>query len=711
MNRTMKFAVLSLLLLAPTVFAQSKASYRHYLKAVLLSNRGQYAEALRAYESAISLDSESTFLYKNAAELALEVGQVDKALAFSERFVELSPKNGDAFFLMGNVRWARGELEAAQEAFEKTLEFKPGHEESLFALGNLLGAQSPERAKKYLADYLTANPRDASEALYQIALIEQKEGRSDEAIVRYKESIAADGDNMQARYSLAQLYELRSDTGAALAEYHGILERDPRNVVLLNYVGEISFMSGRDARARQLFDRAKAIMPTHPATCLWLALIAEQEEKYLEAAKQIRDSAALAQDAGLNLRLSYYLTQANKLSEAVSVLEKAFQRWSENEDIAYFLGLGYDDLQKYGKAVKMMTHVLKLSPEHRDARFQLGAIYEKLGDIAKVELHFKKLIERHQNDASALNYLGYSLADRDLKLDEAEKYVRRAVELQPEKGAYIDSLAWVLFKRGKTKQSLEMLEKAIVMLPNDETVWEHLGDVRNKLGKSDAAWDAWKRAQVLGLRKKSLPEKVSRVESDWDSRKLGRRYLEFLETSRGRFESFGGACEIVGKVGGKEFKFSGILHFRAPWELSIDVLGPMFTPLFRMAFSDEEAFEMDPLQIEGVDNELLQERIYESLLFLRAYLEGGVFKETAAEFRKGWRRSRVDTPAYSFLLDKPKVRLESMKEVAKGGLSLDFSEYRPRGGRWVPSRLTLSGRGFSLDFKLSSPTVRFSSEL
>jgi tetratricopeptide (TPR) repeat protein len=710
MNRTFRIAALSGLLLAPAAIASTKASYKHYLKAVLLTNRGQYGEALRSYEAALTLDPESSFLYKNAAELALETGQVDKALALAERFAELSPENPSAYHLMGNVRWARGELEAAQAAFEKTIELKPGHDDALFALGNLLGAQSPDEAKRYLDDYLKANPDDASEALYQIALIEQKAGRTEEAIARFEASIEADPDNMQSRYSLAQLFEIRRDTAAALGAYAGILERDPKNVVLLNHVGEITYLTGDAESALAHFRRAKEIMPTHPATCLWLALLAEQEENFKEAAKQVRDSAALSEDAGLNLRLSYYLTQADELDEAVAVLEKAFERWNENEDIAYFLGLGYDDLKKPHKAIAMMSKVLKLRPEHRDARFQLGAIHEKLGNIAEVELHFKELLRAHPNDASALNYLGYSLADRDLKLEEAEGYIRRAVDLQPEKGAYLDSLAWVLFKRGNAEEALSILEKAVAMLPDDETVWEHLGDVRDKLGKLDEAWSAWKKAQALGSTKKELPAKLSRAEGEWSAGELGRRYLDFLVRSRGRFESFGGPCEIHGKVGGQEFRFQAILHYRAPWRLSVDVLGPMFTPMLRMSFSDEEAFEMDPLSVEGVDSEFLQERVYESLRIMRAYLEGGVFGGSDALFRKGWRRSRIDTPAYSFVLDKPRVRLSSMRSLEKGGLELELADYRPSGGRWVPSRLTLTGKGFSFDFKIARPSVRFETD-
>ncbi|OIO10837.1 MAG: hypothetical protein AUJ52_03315 [Elusimicrobia bacterium CG1_02_63_36] len=711
MKNILRPTALLVLLLAPAAFASTKASYKHYLKAVLLSNRGEYAQALQAYEAALSLDPESAFLYKNAAELALEVGSVDRALALAERFAELSPENPDAYQLIGNVHWARGELGASQSAFEKTLELKPGHEEALFALGNLLGAQSPERAKRYLDDYLKANPDDASEALYQIALIEQKAGRNDEAIARFEASIEADPDNMQSRYSLAQLYEIRGDTAAALSAYEGILHRDPKNVVLLNHIGEISFLVGNTDAARGFFERAKSIMPSHPATCLWLALIAEQADRFEEAAAQIRDSVALNEDASLNLRLSYYLTQANKLPEAVAVLEKGFARWPENEDIAYFLGLGYDDLKKPQKAVAMMTKVLSLRPDHRDARFQLGAIYEKLGDMAQVELQFKELLNAHPNDASALNYLGYSLADRDLKLEEAEGYIRKAVGLQPEKGAYLDSLAWVLFKRGKSEEALEILDKAVAMLPDDETVWEHLGDVRDKLGRIDGAWAAWKNAQALGSNGKNLPAKLSRAEGAWTPGELGKKYLDYLSNSRGTFESFGGPCEILGKVAGKEFKFQAILHYRAPWGLSVDVLGPMFTPMMRMAFSGEDAFEMDPLKIEGVDSDMLQERVYESLLFLRAYLEGGLFRGSEAQFRKTWRRSRVDTASHSFVLDKPKVRLSSLRAIAAPGLELELADYRPaEGGRWVPSRMTLTGKGFLFDFKIPAPSVRFGGE-
>lgn len=710
MKKILRPAALGLLLLAPAALASTKASYKHYLKAVLLTNRGEYAQALQSYEAALSLDPESAFLYKNAAELALEVGQVDRALALAERFAELSPEDAEATQLLGNVHWARGELDEAKAAFEKTLQLKPGHQEALFALGNLLGAQSPDRAKRYLDDYLKENPDDASEALYQIALIEQKAGRNEEAISRFEASIEADPDNMQSRYSLAQMYEIRGDTAAALSAYAGILDRDPKNVVLLNHIGEISFLIGDADAARGFFERAKSIMPSHPATCLWLALLDEQANRFAEAAGQIRDSAALSEDASLNLRLSYYLTQADKLPEAVAVLEKAYQRWPDNEDIAYFLGLGYDDLKKPQKAVEMMTQVLKLRPDHRDARFQLGAIYEKLGDMVQVELQFKELLKSHPNDASALNYLGYSLADRDLKLDDAEGYIRKAVELQPDKGAYLDSLAWVLFKRGKNEESLEILDKAIAMLPDDETVWEHLGDVRDKLGRLDGAWTAWKNAQALGSNKKELPTKLSRVEGSWSPGELGRKYLDYLSDSRGRFESFGGPCEILGKVGGKEFKFQAILHFRAPWGLSVDVLGPMFTPMMRMAFSGEEAFEMDPLKVEGVDSDFLQERIYESLRFLRTYLEGAPFRAGSPEFRKSWRRSRVDTAAYSFTLDKSKVRLSSLRAFDKPGLTLELGDYLPAGGRWVPSRLTLNGKGYSFDFKLAAPSVRFGSE-
>ena len=697
-----------LLAVALPARAASKSAYQHYLKALLHTNQGQYPEAMKEYEAALDLDPQSATMYQQAAQLALEMGDASRALVLAKRFADLSPENPEAHLLLGQVSWAKGEANAARAAFEKALSLKPGYSEALFALGNLLGANSPDDAKKYLESYVKENPEDASEALYQIAMLESRAGRDPQAEERLKASVASDPDHMQARHALAQLYEARRDTEAALAAYQGILERDPRNIMLLNHIGEIFVLKEESAKAKELFTRAKEIAPSHPATCLWLALMAEEAEDYDEAAKQVRDSAALTEDAALNLRLSYYLTQAGKLPEAVKVLDEAQARWPENEEVAYFLGLGLDDLKQTARAATTMEKVLKLKPGHRDALFQLGSLREKLGDLKAAEAAFLELLKGHPSDAAALNYLGYMLVDKGVRVDEAEGYIKRALALDPDNGAYMDSLGWALFKRGDAAGAIVWLKRAADALPGDETVWGHLADALESAGDGTAAWTAVKRAQAAAPDSAGLAKKAAALEKGWTPEELGSRTLDLQKALRGRLLSYGGPCVVEGAVAGRPFKFNAFLHYRAPKELGLDVLGPLFVPLFRAQLGSDESFTMDPLSLEGVPPEAAREAVYQALTLVRRWLDGSAFDPRPGAFRRSWRRSaRIETAPAVFALDKGGTLVESFKENGEPGLELVLGDYRSLGGRYVPSSLKVQTRGFSLEFRFARPEVRF----
>ena len=98
----------------------------------------------------------------------------------------------------------------------------------------------------------------------------------------------------------------------------------------------------------------------------------------------------------------------------------------------------------------------------------------------------------------ALNYLGYMWAEKGENLDEALAMVQRALELEPDSAAYIDSLGWIYFRQGDYRQALEQLDRAARLLPRDGTVQEHLGDVQRALGNVGEARTAYERALALG---------------------------------------------------------------------------------------------------------------------------------------------------------------------------------------------------------------------
>lgn len=708
-RRTLLAAALALSSVAPACADAGKASTMHYMKAVLLEHQGNVLEALQEYQAAIALDPQSSFLVEQAVETALEAGKPDAALEMAKKLVGLDPKAHKSHFLLGNVQWARGDAAGAQAAFEEALKLNPKFSEAMLSLGNLLSSQSPAKAREYFQRYLATNPDNASEAHYQLGILAQKDGDLADAVAHLKSAIAINPDSFQARLTLAQVYEARKDTEAALGEFLSILERDPENVALRNHIGEIYFMRGDAEQAAEHFRHAQSAAPDNPTTCLWLAILAEQRGDFNSAVAELSKSAALKDEAALSLRLSYYMTQANRIKEAVKVLEEAHRKWPDNDDVAYFLALGYDDLKATDKAAELLKSILKARPDFRDARFQLGALYEKHNRIGDAEREFRALIAQRPNDASALNYLGYSLADRGLKLAEAQEMIARAVEIDPTNGAYRDSLGWCHFKQGRLPQALAELELAIRHLPFDATVWEHLGDVHAAMGGTARAYEAYVRAEGFD-RSDRVRKKRGEAEGRLTPSEAGATALELAASGLKGVTRFGGPCDVSGSVVNRPFRFAGLLRYEAPSELQLEFLGPLFVPIFQARLKGEDAFEMDPLHLEGVPSEAASEAVYRGLRLVRDFIDGRLFAGRPADLKRGWRGGSVKTSDGEFTF-QPGGRLKSFETSAQPVVTLSV-EYGPDdktadAPRGLPVALKLAGKGFTLDLALQAPSVRF----
>ncbi|MEK7859124.1 MAG: tetratricopeptide repeat protein [Elusimicrobiota bacterium] len=714
MTRLTAAALLAAALLCPAgpAFAGSeddgstKSAQMHYLKGSLLEKRGAYAEALQEYEEALTFDPASSYITRETIELALEIGNAPKALQWALRLVELDPKNAQSFILMGRVRWAGGDPEAAEKAFQEALKLDPQSAESIFSLGNLLSAKSPEKARALLQRFLDSNPDSAAEALYQISKLDLQAGKLGDAIDRLKKAIELEPEATTLRFTLAQTYELQQSTDAALGQYLEILKLEPGNAALIDHIGEIYFMKGDVDEARRRFKSALAVAPADPLANHWLAIDAERQGDFLLAAVTLKASSALTDDAGLNLRLSYYLTQAGRLKEAVDVLEGASLRWPANDQIGYFLALGYDDLKMGDRAIKVLRKVLELKPDYRDVRYQLAVLLEKYGRMPEAEAEFRLLLVNKPDDASVLNYLGYSLADRGLKLDEAERLIREAVRLDPKSGAYRDSLGWVFFKQGRFAEAVAELTEALGSSADDETVWEHLGDAQAALGLSAEAWRAWKRAEAMNPPGSSSSKKAAKLQGTLESGDLGGLFLEHFGSVQGGILKLGALCEIKGAVLGQTFSYNGILTFRGPGgDLSVDLLGPFFTPMFRIHISTQ-GFAMDPLHVPGVKAETLTDAAYGTFNALRDYLSGSVFALRPARFRKSWRSQAIEVPGWKMGLDASGSRLTSLTPEG-GGVRVNLDEFERVKGRLIPKSFTVSGLGYSLSIKMDQLNVDF----
>lgn len=261
------------------------------------------------------------------------------------------------------------------------------------------------------------------------------------------------------------------------------------------------------------------------------------QKKYEQAVTLCRDLLSATKFGGIGVdgflhsRIASALAELGRLDEALVHEEKAIKVSSDKNKLKCQIAKAHilAQAERYDEAVRECQDIMREFPRQSDvveARYALSNTYSLKGDHEKSEEQLRLILDIDPDAHLASNNLGYQLADRNINLDEAEKLIRRAIEnyrsLSKETGdeadnaAYIDSLGWVLFRRGKLDEAREWLEKAVA-LPDgadDPSVWDHLGDVYAKLhlaGKAKEAWNMSLKLYDTGGRRKSDSHKLEVV--------------------------------------------------------------------------------------------------------------------------------------------------------------------------------------------------------
>jgi tetratricopeptide (TPR) repeat protein len=247
-----------------------------------------------------------------------------------------------------------------------------------------------------------------------------------------------------------------------------------------------------------------------------------EQRKYQEVVELCKEARKKAQATSL---LLFYVTMApalihlGKNEEAIAAMDEAVKLSDDSNQLG-IQRRRIDILrqaEQYERAIKEGEALLKeysRPGQVREIRHVLSNVYSSAGDQAKSEEQLRLILESDPDDATANNDLGYVMADQGKNLEESEKLIRRAIELdiaekkrgkavstegEEANAAYIDSLGWVLFRLGKIDEARAELEKAVKLMAgeDDPVVWDHLGDVYHKLDEVKKARSAWEKAMTL----------------------------------------------------------------------------------------------------------------------------------------------------------------------------------------------------------------------
>lgn len=330
-------------------------------------------------------------------------------------------------------------------------------------------------------------------------------------------------ENLFVRQKLAEAYLALGDLPKAAGVYAQMIQANPAIAALRAKLAEIYLRSGENEKAAKELEAIASADPTNPQTHFFLGALA-LEQKQMDKAVEAFERAILLNP---DLEPAYYelaIAQLNleKVNEAWSTLEKARGRFKLNFIIEFYSGLVQSTLKNYTAALTHLVSAEILAKASEPTRlnhrfyFQLGATHERAGDHAEAAKQFLKSIEMEPDFAEALNYLGYMWVDAGTNLVEAKVMIEKAVKLEPENAAFLDSLAWAYYKLKQPRDALTWQLKAIQHAEKpDATLLEHLGDIHADLNQFDQARDAWDKSLKI--------EANPKVQSKRDAAAQGRR--------------------------------------------------------------------------------------------------------------------------------------------------------------------------------------------
>ena len=367
--------------------------------------------------------------------------------------------------------WQRGVEEA-----DKALGLRPDWDTAAMLKAQLQRAEAPEASLETLRRHLAAHPQ-AREVRLQYARGLVGARRFPQARAEFQRLLGDYPDNPDVIYAVAVLSMQLSDWDTAEANFSKLLGRD--------------------------FTEADTVR-------LYLGQIAEERKQFDVALRRYAEVAPGEQYLAAQLRIAQLLARQGQLDAGRRHLQ-ALRAAGQADRIQLLLAESQllRDAGQTREAYALLTESLAAQPEQPELLYEAALLAEKIGQHDVLEANLRKLIALKPDHAHAYNALGYSFAERNQRLAEAEQLITKALQLSPDDPFIIDSMGWVLFRKGDSAGAVLHLQRAYSIRPDPE-IAAHLGEVLWLLGRQDEARRTWQEAAKANPGNEVLAEVIKR---------------------------------------------------------------------------------------------------------------------------------------------------------------------------------------------------------
>jgi len=491
-------------------------------------------DAEAAFKKALVIEPDNEDALAGLAGIYGERGDTNASTELLERLATKNP-SGRAYYLLGQNYETVKKYDLAASAYQKAFELEPGQLEFLTAAARAqaIFGNFDEAIKSYqqIAD---AKPLDA-EAYTRMAQIRQEQHNLEEARRYLDKAKEIDKYSPDVRQADSSLLADEGKLPEAITAMKGVIDSvakpnsDPR--VHAQLLDELANLYRRNTQYDLAVDSYKQMIAVdNNLSAKGAAEIIDTHREAHDYAKaqQEADAAVTSFPDSTEIRSAraQLFSDQGKTDAAVAELRKLSTNKNEMAVDLESAEL-YERGHNYSEAAKSLDAAEKLAKDDKERTsifFSRGALYERQKKFDLAEKEFRRVLDADAKNASALNYLGYMLADQNVRLPEAQDYIKRAVDLEPGNYAFLDSLGWVYFRLNKLDEAEQQLTRSLQLsAEKDPTIHDHMGDVYFKEGKLKLAISQWQsslKAYNSSAPGDMEPDEIAKVQKKLDSARV-----------------------------------------------------------------------------------------------------------------------------------------------------------------------------------------------
>ncbi len=507
---------------------ENGCSYFHFLWGRHAELAAEYEKALASYEKALQCNPDAEFVLRKVPLLLLRLNRGDEAILRLKQYLVQHPEDTISRMLLAKIYIRQGEFPKAAAQYRKIHQLDGQNTTSLLLLSELYLAENKyDMAETALRDVLAVDARSYSAHLLlarllvaegafeaaqrhykqalditwseglqlELAVLLTRQEKYIEAIALYQEIIHHDEANEEAQIALIHIYLLQGKEHKAMEELQGLKKtiKDPDQA-------ELTII--RLYARWEEYDKAIALLEEFleynefSEARYLLAALRFQQEQYEELLLDLQKIGPAAKEYEDSLFLQVRsLKELNRHQQAVQTLESALgQEKGRTSDLYILLAGIYQFIGQDEQCRTTFLRGLEAYPDNEQVLYEYGLFLDYIGEQEPALEIMEQIITMNAEHAGALNYIGYTWADKQENLSEALRYISQAAKLKPNNGYIRDSLGWVYYQQGEYEKARKALEMAVDFAPDDPAILDHLAETYLALELPEKAKQTWRKA-------------------------------------------------------------------------------------------------------------------------------------------------------------------------------------------------------------------------